>query len=85
MVGRYFRIYGKENLNEHKPIQYFEKESSSKSILALVKLFDKYSSLKAYEDQIATLGEEKKILANAAKRELIPNVSKVAFSRNSEK
>ncbi len=85
VVGRYFRIYGKENLNEHKPIQYFEKESSSKSILALVKLFDKYSSLKAYEDQIATLGEEKKILANAAKRELIPNVSKVAFSRNSEK
>lgn len=50
-----------------------------------MKLFDKYSSLKAYEDQIATLGEEKKILANAAKRELIPNVSKVAFSRNSEK
>ena len=85
VVGRYFRIYGKENLNERKPIQYFEKESSSKSILALVKLFDKYSSLKAYEDQIATLGEEKKILANAAKRELIPNVSKVAFSRNSEK
>lgn len=26
IVGRYFRIYGKENLNERKPIQYFEKE-----------------------------------------------------------
>lgn len=55
IVGRYFRIYGKENLNEHKPIQYFEKESYSKSILALVKLFNKYSTIKTYEEQIATL------------------------------
>ena len=44
IVGRYFRIYGKENLNERKPIQYFEKETAPKSILALLKLFDKYKS-----------------------------------------
>lgn len=85
IVGRYFRIYGKENLNEHKPIQYFEKESSSKSILALVKLFDKYNALRAYEDQIATLSEEKSILANAAKRNLIPNIGKAAFGQNTKK
>ncbi|HJE93701.1 DUF2326 domain-containing protein [Anaerotignum lactatifermentans] len=85
IVGRYFRIYGKENLNEHKPIQYFEKESYSKSILALVKLFNKYSTIKTYEEQIATLGEEKKILVSAAKRDLIPTVSKTAFSQNNKK
>lgn len=28
IVGRYFRIYGKENLNKRKPIQYFEKETA---------------------------------------------------------
>lgn len=82
IVGRYFRIYGKENLNEHKPIQYFEKESSKKSILALVKLFNKYNYLKEYENQIAEFDEEKKILTNAAKKNLIPNVGKSVFNQN---
>lgn len=85
IVGRYFRVYGKENLNEHKPIQYFEKESGSKSILALVKLFDKYNTIKTLEEQIATLSEKKKILATAAKKELIPFVSKTVFSKNNKK
>lgn len=84
IVGRYFRIYGKENLNEHKPIQYFEKETAQKSILALVKLFNKYSILQSYEEQITNLTEQKKILSNAAKKELIPNVTKAAFSKNSK-
>lgn len=82
IVGRYFRVYGKENLNEHKPIQSFEKETSSQSILMLVKLFDKFGALKAYEEQISKLREDKDVLTKAAKQELIPNVGKVAFSRN---
>ena len=40
----------KENLSK-----YFEKETAPKSILALLKLFDKYKSLKAYEKQIEKL------------------------------
>lgn len=62
------RIYGKENLNERKPIQYFEKETAPKSILALLKLFDKYKSLKAYEEQIEKLKSDKATLVDAAKR-----------------
>lgn len=85
IVGRYFRIYGKENLNEHKPIQYFDKENSKDSILTLVKLFNKYSSIKTYEEQISILSEEKKILRKAAKKELIPNVNKSILKKNSEK
>lgn len=86
IIGRYFRIYGKENLNEHKPIQYFEKESASKSIIALLKLFDKYAVLKSYEEQISELKEEKDTLVAAAKKELIPNVvNKTIFNKNTKK
>ena len=85
IVGRYFRVYGKENLNERKPIQYFEKETASKSILALVKLFDKFNALRAYEEQIDALTEEKKLLNSAAKKELIPNVTKMIFGKNNKK
>lgn len=86
IVGRYFRIYGKENLNERKPIQYFEKETAPKSILALLKLFDKYKSLKAYEEQIEKLKSDKTTLVDAAKKNFLPNVNtKSLFNKNEKK
>lgn len=86
IIGRYFRIYGKENLNERKPIQYFEKENAQKSIVALLKLFDKFSILKSYEKQIKDLKDEKKTLEAAAKKDLIPNAAnKLLFKKNEKK
>lgn len=85
IVGRYFRVYGKENLNERKPIQYFEKETASKSIIALLKLFDKYHIIEEFEKQIATLTDEKKILTDAAKKDLIPKMTKNLFKQNEKK
>ena len=86
IVGRYFRIYGKENLNERKPIQYFEKETAPKSILALLKLFDKYKYLKAYEEQIEKLKKDKTTLVDAAKKNFLPNIStKSLFNKNKKR
>lgn len=85
IIGRYFRVYGKENLNERKPIQYFEKETAPKSITALLKLYDKYKTIKAFEKQIETLKEEKKLLAEAAKKDLIPKMTKSLFKQNKKK
>ena len=86
IVGRYFRIYGKENLNERKPIQYFEKETAPKSILALLKLFDKYKTLKEYQEQIENLKEDKSTLVDAAKKEFLPSIStKSLFNKNEKK
>lgn len=86
IVGRYFRIYGKENLNERKPIQYFEKETAAMSISALLKLFDKHKALKAFEVQIETLKSEKTTLVDAAKKNLIPHVvTKTLFGKNEKK
>lgn len=86
IIGRYFRIYGKENLNERKPIQYFEKETAQKSIVAILKLFDKYSILKSYEKQIDALKDEKKTLEAAAKKELIPSATtKLLFNKNEKR
>ena len=85
-MGRYFRIYGKENLNERKPIQYFEKETAPKSILALLKLFDKYKYLKAYEEQIEKLKKDKTTLVDAAKKNFLPNIStKSLFNKNKKR
>ncbi|MEG0693687.1 MAG: DUF2326 domain-containing protein, partial [Oscillospiraceae bacterium] len=86
IIGRYFRVYGKENLNERKPIQYFEKETAALSISALLKLFDKYKVIKAYEQQIEKLKSEKDTLTDAAKKDLIPHVvTKTLFGKNQSK
>lgn len=85
LLGRYFRIYGKENLNEHKPIQYFDKEPSSQSISVLVKLFNKYLFIKELNDEVCSLKEKKETLNQAAKRELIPNVNKSKYNLNTKR
>ncbi|GMA98264.1 DUF2326 domain-containing protein [Pelosinus sp. IPA-1] len=85
MVGRYFRVYGKENLNERKPIQYFEKEKAAESIIALLKLFDKFRIIKVFEEQIKKLIDERNFLVNAAKKEFIPRVTKTLFNKNEKK
>lgn len=86
IVDRYFRIYGKENLNERKPIQYFEKETVAMSISALLKLFDKHKALKTFEVQIEGLKSERTTLVDAAKKDLIPHVViKTLFGKNEKK
>lgn len=85
IVGRYARVYGKENLNERKPLQYYEKETQKESILQLIKLFDKYKTIKEYEEQINTLAEEKNVLTKAIKNEFIPKITKTIFNQNQKK
>jgi uncharacterized protein YihD (DUF1040 family) len=85
IVGRYFRIYGKENLNERKPIQYFEKEKQKDSIIALLKLFDKYKNIKGFEKQIKQMTDEKNVLVEAAKKDLIPKINKSLFGQNEKR
>ncbi len=85
IVGRYFRVYGKENLNEKKPIQYFDKEPAVNSITSLVILFNKYNLIKNLEIQLASLSEEKEVLGKAMKRELIPNITRSLYKQNKEK
>lgn len=85
IVGRYFRVYGRENLNEKKPIQYFDKETAADSITSLVVLFDKYILIKSLEIQMESLSEEKEVLGKAMKKELIPNITRSLYKQNMKK
>jgi len=82
IVGRFFRVYGKENLNEKKPIQYFDKETASASIRNLLMLFDKYRDIQYLDNEVSSAKESKDLLSSAMKKELIPNVSKSIYFNN---
>jgi hypothetical protein len=53
-VGRYIRVYGRENLMEKKPLLRVARESDESGVTALIKLFGKYGrfeELKALEKE----------------------------------
>lgn len=59
-VSSFFRIYGKENLNERRPLQGLPGERMQRSIDVLVKLFDRYKDIEAFSTE---LEEQKKKLS----------------------
>lgn len=46
IVGRYFRVYGRANHDEHQPLHSTPKESSSEAITALQRLFGETKQIK---------------------------------------
>ena len=56
IVGRFSRIYGKGNIDEHNPLNVVKGESNSKAIVALLILFELYETIANY----ARVYEEKK-------------------------
>lgn len=82
IIGRYFRIYGKENLNEKKPIQYFDKEKYSQSIINLLKLFDRYKEISHIDYQFENEQKKKDAMKLAMNVDLIPSISKREYVNN---
>lgn len=68
VVGRYMRIYGKDNYSEKFPLEAHVKEAESKGITALEKLFNYYTQIEQYKNE-AKKKEDRKKTFNAAKKE----------------
>ncbi len=49
VVGRYFRIYGKDNHSEKKPLHSTSSEPAEKAITALEKLFNVFDRIQEYK------------------------------------
>lgn len=65
VVGRYMRIYGRENYNEKFPLKYGD-ESQSSGIVALEKLFGVYAAIEAYKKAYDQKKEEQDVRKKAA-------------------
>ncbi len=82
IIGRYSRIYGKENLNEKRPLDVVRKEASGKSINSLLKLFNLFSAISELE---MLLKEKEDILTTftkATKYQFIKSINKTQYTHN---
>lgn len=85
ILSLYFRIYGRENLNERKPLQLFNKQKESDAITILVKLFKKYQTIKKFDQQLTECKDKLKALKDATKNKFLPSLTKDTFSKNNAK
>ena len=51
-VSNFFRIYGKENLDERRPLKEGPGDNMQKSITRIVKLFDRYKDIEIYNTRL---------------------------------
>lgn len=73
-LSSFFRIYGKDNTDERRPLKGIPGQSMRKSIDILVKLFDRYKDVEVYNGR---LEEQKKKLAayrDARKYRFVPDL-----------
>ena len=72
LIGRYFRIYGKENYDEKNPLHGHKKENFKAAILAIEKLFDVYQVIEEYKKNYDEISDKLKALNSTRRFDLLP-------------
>jgi ElaB/YqjD/DUF883 family membrane-anchored ribosome-binding protein len=82
-VGRYLRIYGRDNLNETRPLNNAASESSANAIMALLKLFGRYDRFDELMTLKKTTEDNRKALAGAIEFDYVPAIkNKTKYKEN---
>lgn len=74
VVGRYIRVYGKDNLNEKHPLDVVGNEKPTQAMNALLKLYDLYAAISELEDLAKRKGDELSAFKNAQKYHIISKI-----------
>ncbi|HEY9160994.1 MAG TPA: DUF2326 domain-containing protein [Desulfomonilia bacterium] len=82
IVGRFARIYGKDNLNEKRPLDIVHNESAGAPINALLKLFDMYNVISELELLVKQKESELSALKNAQKYKFVASIGKRQYNAN---
>lgn len=81
-VGRYIRVYGKENFDEHHPLHVVPTEKANKAIIALLKIFNKYKVISDLEDNYKEAEEALRIFSKAQKLNFVSKINKPTYRKN---
>lgn len=81
-VGRYIRVYGKENLNEKFPLHVVKDEKAKKASYALLKLFDSYMPVHELTGIYEYSKDELNVYKKAQKYKFISNITKAQSKKN---
>ena len=75
IVGRYFRVYGRPNHDEHQPLHNTPREKDTEAITALQRLFGETQQIKDLKANEKEKAEEKKAYKAAQKYHLVRHIT----------
>lgn len=83
-MSSFFRIYGKENTDERRPLKGLPGENMEKSISVLVKLFNRYGDVEVYNNRLSEQTNKLKAYREARKYRFVPDLvgGKTQFDEN---
>ena len=81
-VGRYIRVYGKKNCDEHHPLHYHATEKSEDACFAFLKLFDAYNPLKDAEAAAKRSVSDLSAYRSAQRLQFIAKITKTVYKQN---
>lgn len=73
-LSSFFRIYGKENLDERHPLRGLPGDGMQKSIERLVKLFNRYEAIEGFQNKLNEKTEKLSTFKKARDYQYIPNM-----------
>lgn len=82
LVSRYMRVYGKDNHDEHRPLDAHKKVNAQSGIFSLIKIFDEYASLSMLNESYKLANDKKKTYNKALKLDLIKATNSRKYKAN---
>lgn len=82
IIGRFFRIYNRENLDEQLPLRMYNDETKTKSIESVIRLFDMYGPIERSSQEAKDSDYRKTAFSEAQKFEYIPKITKAKYNKN---
>lgn len=74
LIGLFFRIYGKENIDENYPLQGYRGQNNQDSIKILMSLFDYYKDIESYHNKLNEETDKLNTFKKARKYSFISNL-----------
>lgn len=81
-VSPFFRIYQRNNLDEHNPFKSFEGESRERCIIRLIKLYNQYEEIQHYYNLVKENTEILNTYKKAQRRKIIPTINAKIYKQN---
>lgn len=81
-IGRYIRVYGKNNCSEKLPLNRVPAERNSDAILALIKLFNRYKIISEIESRAKKSKEALDTYTKAQSLKYISKINKKQYDNN---
>ncbi|GAB2538716.1 DUF2326 domain-containing protein [Rhodanobacter koreensis] len=85
LVGLYMRVWGKENLDVHRPLHVVPNQAASECVNNLLKTFGRYDEIRELTIELARKNDERDALQKAFRKQIVPKIGKREHKANAER